>query len=74
MIMLEQDILIDTDVLIDYLREQSQAVTYLEELKILPNVSVVTVAGCMLVLKGLADALIAATAKHELCTLVTLNH
>jgi predicted nucleic acid-binding protein len=112
MIML--DLLIDTDVLIDYLRDHPQAVTYLEELKTWPSLSVVTVAELYAGVRegkertaleslletfkiielsddiaklgglfrrdygkshgiGIADALIAATAKHERCTLVTLN-
>ena len=112
--MLKQDVLIDTDVLIDYLRDHSQAVAYLEGLEKLPSVSVITVAELYAGVKegdertnlesfldtvniielnddiarmggifrrdyskshgvGLADALIAATAKHEFCTLVTLN-
>jgi predicted nucleic acid-binding protein len=39
-----QALLIDTDVLIDYLRDQEQAIAYLESLAELPLISAVTVA------------------------------
>ncbi|MEJ7710862.1 MAG: PIN domain-containing protein [Pyrinomonadaceae bacterium] len=39
-----QPLLIDTDVLIDYLRDQEQAIAYLESLTELPLIAAMTVA------------------------------
>lgn len=107
-------LMVDTDVLIDYLRDQAQVATFLESLEELPCVSVVSVAelfagvrdgaerealeGMLSVCRvvdlsyetamfgglfrrdygkshgiGLADALIAASARQQGCRLATLN-
>jgi len=112
--MMPNQVLVDTDVLVDYLRDYPLAVDYLEGLATIPYVSVLTVAELFAGVRegkerksletlletlqvvpldeetaklgglwlrdyskshgvGLADALIAATAKLQGCTLVTLN-
>jgi len=112
--MMPNQVMVDTDVLVDYLRNYPLAVDYLEGLVTIPYVSVLTVAELFTGVKegkerksletlletlqvvplddetaklgglwlrdyskshgvGLADALIAATAKLQGCTLVTLN-
>jgi predicted nucleic acid-binding protein len=72
-------LLIDTDVLIDYLRERPESVTYLEKLVRAVDEAIAARAG---ILRrdfgkshgtGLADAIIAATAEERQAQLVTLN-
>jgi predicted nucleic acid-binding protein len=111
---LSHQFLLDTDILIDYLRGQTKAVAYLENINGLLLVSVITVAELFAGVRegdervtleqfinlfeiisvereiaelggiyrrdygakhgtGLADALIAATAKHKRVPLITLN-
>lgn len=66
-------LLIDTDVLIDYLRNRHEAVAYLETAAEPLLISVVTIAELYAGVKEGADALIAATAEQYQAKLVTLN-
>ena len=71
-------LLIDTDVLIDYLRDKVEAVSYLESLSELLLISVITVAELYAGVRDGAeriklDEFIAATAEIHQARLVTLN-
>ena len=75
-------LLIDTDILVDYLRNRAEAVAYLENITepLLISVITIAIAGGLHRRQyhkshsvSLADALIAATAEHHQAKLVTLN-
>lgn len=72
--------LVDTDVLVDYLRGHGLAAKFLEAFTVVPVDRDIAAAGGLLRGRfgpshgtGLADALIAATANQHDATLVTLN-